>query len=451
MTCRAVFFDEVSISKKTDGGMACKTTLGVFAACIVLIFLSGCSMLALNKELEYGDQTVVVQGKIEDFSPSNKPVIVLVYEIQDTDRKMVAYSIYYKQDTYFYVLPPGRYVIAAFEDANEDMMYQKDEYAGYYGAPDIIHVKPGADLALLDIRLTKPGKRILTEKPDLSSPALKADIKHYSPVIAEVVSLADERFSTEKGRMGLWEPVRFLKERYAGLYLYESYDAAKTQVMFVHGAGGTPRDWSYIAESLDRDRYQPAFFYYLAGLRLNMAVELMRRAVTESRLMLRDRPKDFVIISHSMGGLVSRGLVNLAVKELEKDGDASKLSLFISISSPWRGHESAPVGVEHSPAVIPSWIDMVPGSEYQEMLFETAWQGIVGNHMLFGYKGNANRTTGNNDGVVSLASQLYPAAQQAADRIYGFNEDHTGILKSESVAGTINSILDQHRAAHRGD
>lgn len=423
--------------------MICKTTHGAFTACIALILLSGCSILALNKELEYGDQTVMVQGKIEDFSPSNKPVIVLVYEVQGADKKMVAYSIYYKQDTYFYVLPPGRYIIAAFEDANEDMMYQKDEFAGYYGAPDIIHVNPGTDLTSLDIRLLKPGKHILTEKPDLSSPASKADIKHFNPVIAEVVSLENERFSTEKGRMGLWEPVRFLKERYAGLYLLEPYDAAKTQVMFVHGAGGTPRDWSYITETLDRDRYQPVFFYYPTGLRLYMAVELMRRALAETRLMLHDRPKDFVIIAHSMGGLVSRGLVNLVVKELQKDGEESKLSLFISISSPWRGHESAQVGVEYSPAVIPSWIDMVPGSEYQETLFATAWQAIIDNHLLFSYKGKGNQKTGNNDGVVSLASQLYPKAQQVADRIYGFNENHTDILKSESVASTINAILER--------
>ena len=110
--------------------MTYKETFKILITLALLIQLGGCSMLALKKELEYIDETVLLQGEIINFSPQNKPVIVLVYQVLKDSNKLVAYSIYYKQQTYRFILPPGRYFIAAFEDANEDLVYQENEYAG---------------------------------------------------------------------------------------------------------------------------------------------------------------------------------------------------------------------------------------------------------------------------------------------------------------------------------
>ena len=53
------------------------------------------------------------------------------------------------------------------------------------------------------------------------------------------------------------------------------FDPDKIPVLFVHGIGGTPLDWKYLAKGLDRHRFQPWFYYYPSGLRLNLVSGLL--------------------------------------------------------------------------------------------------------------------------------------------------------------------------------
>ncbi|KAG1694716.1 Phosphoribosylformylglycinamidine cyclo-ligase [Nymphon striatum] len=55
------------------------------------------------------------------------------------------------------------------------------------------------------------------------------------------------------------------------------------------------------------------------------------------------------IISHSMGGLVSRSIIE---KQLQQKRNV-EIPLFISISTPWNGHKAATWGVEGAPVTIP--------------------------------------------------------------------------------------------------
>ena len=64
-------------------------------------------------------------------------------------------------------------------------------------------------------------------------------------------------------------------------------------------------------------------------------------------------------------------------------------------------------------------------------------------HMLFGFHGGG--PDGSGDGVVSLASQLRPEAQEEARTIRGYDEDHTSILRSAAVAAQLNAILAEVR------
>jgi len=56
--------------------------------------------------------------------------------------------------------------------------------------------------------------------------------------------------------------------------------------------------------------------------------------------------------------------------------------------------------------------------------------------MLFGVKGGCS-----SDGVVAIASQLRPEAQEEAVSLRGFDETHTGILDSAAAAAHLNAIL----------
>jgi hypothetical protein len=138
-----------------------------------------------------------------------------------------------------------------------------------------------------------------------------------------------------------------------------------------------------------------------------------------------------------MGGLVSKDFIEQATY----DDNAEFIKLFVSISTPWNGHPAARYGVEFSPATIPSWIDMVPESEYQQSLFVRKLKNNIDYYLFFGYRGRNGIIGENSDGTVSLSSMLKHAAQQEARKIYGFNEDHVSILSSDEVFDTYNNIL----------
>lgn len=395
-------------------------------------------MNRLRNDLKQFEQAGSFHVDVFNTSPDGKPIIVLVYKLVGTEKKLVDYSILQKPGKARFVLEQGRYLAAAFEDSNEDMVYQTNEYAGYFGKPDILKIKPEMLFGPVNITLLHPEKITLAESPDLTSPESRVDLNLEKMSAGKVISLDDPKLSEGNGELGLWEPVTFVQKVGGGVYFLEPYDQKKIPVLFVHGSGGCPQDWTYIIENIDRQRFQPWVFSYASGLRLDDAVELLRRSLSE--IALQHKPTNFAIVAHSMGGLVSRGFINYFVSKTEKK-EEQILDLFITISTPWRGHKAASLGLILSPAVIPSWYDMVPASSFQRALLKNRLPEYIDSYLLFGFKGGHSLFMGNNDGTISLASQLYLEAQKEAVKVYGFDESHSSILDAKEVSQTINQIL----------
>lgn len=404
---------------------------------IIFVFLTSCAFNKLGKEVALLDQTSLLQGTISSASPQKKPLIVLLYQLLNNEKKLVAYKIHHTPGTFTFIRMPGQYLIAAFEDANEDLIYQPTEYAGYVDNATVINVKSGEDLSSLNLTLKHPDDVSLTESPDLTTLATKADLELPKISIGEIVTLEDPRFSPENGTLGLWEPIQFLLTIGGGIYFLEPFDPEKIPVLFVHGAGGVPKQWASLIHQLDRTRYQPWFFYYPSGLRLNMTADFLAQSL--SKVLVPNKFKKLVIIAHSMGGLISKSFVNTIVQE---DVAQPLKVLFLTMSTPWGGHQAAQMGVDHAPVVIPSWIDMAPQSPFQQALFQTQLSDNIEFHLFFSFKGGRNPfTNGNDDGVVSMVSQLKSEVQDAAIKTVGFNEDHISILNSPSAAIKIEKLL----------
>ena len=395
--------------------------------------------MPLKKEVEVLDQAGHIYGTVTNETGQEKPIIILLYQVFPDQKKLSTYTIIHESRDFHFVALPGEYVLSAFQDANEDLVYQEGEYAGYYGPPSVISLEPNKDLHGLNITLQSPHNLSLRESPDLSHPAGKA--KQGFPFtrvgIGEIVNLEDSRFTHENGRMGLWQPIRFWETVGGGIFFLEPFSQDKTPVLFVHGAGGHPGEWEPIIRQLDRSQFQPWVVFYPSGFRLNWIVEGVGKFLSE--LYVTYKFKKLIVIAHSMGGMISRSLINHII---ETDTRNKANLLFITISTPWGGHQAAQFGVDFAPAVIPSWIDMVPNSPFQQALFQTPWPDSIKYYLLFSFKGGRNPfTNGNDDGTVSLVSQLRPEAQQAAVKSFGFNEDHTSILKSPHVSKKIRQIL----------
>jgi triacylglycerol esterase/lipase EstA (alpha/beta hydrolase family) len=144
------------------------------------------------------------------------------------------------------------------------------------------------------------------------------------------------------------------------------------------------------------------------------------------------------VVAHSMGGLVSRGAIQRAAN-LAK---TNFVSHFISISTPWGGHELAQRGVKYMNYPVPSWQDMVPGSAYQKEILSKPLPAGTRYDLIFSYKSSSGFGLPNeNDGVVSLQSQLVPQVQLEAASIFGLHEEHKAILDSPLTLRHIEDLL----------
>ena len=405
------------------------------------IILSGCAFTALEKEVTLFNQTSRLQGTLTNTSPHEKPIVVLVYQFQKNEKKLVTYSIFHSSGTFTFVQLPGRYLIAAFEDENEDFVYQPTEYAGYVDNSSILTLEPGKDISHLDLTLQHPDDVVLAEAPNLTSNGTNMALRFPKTRAGEIVTLEDTRFSPENGRIGLWEPIRFLQTVGGGVFFLEPFHPEKIPVLLVHGVGGYSEKMTPLIHEFDRTHFQPWIFNYPTGLRLDMATEFLRRSL--SKILVKYKYDRLVIIAHSMGGLVARSLVNTSVCCIVNGFEEQQYKLLLlTLSTPWGGHQTAQIGVDYAPAVIPSWLDMVPGSPFQRTLFKTPLPDNIEYYLFFSFLGGRNLfTNGNDDGTVSLASQLKPQAQEAAIRIHGFNENHTGILSSPDAIAKIMELL----------
>lgn len=420
--------------------------VGLIAFCLaVLLCCEGCAFIRLKRELESIEQGLAsLQGEVVTTSTKREPVVVALWAAGDLDHTILRHWFMHGAGAFrFVVRAPGSYRLMAFEDLNGDLVYQRDEPAATCRTPSTIHVSPGQQLEGLRIALEQSERPAVDFEVNLSSSAELVSIDDITVSVGEVTSIDDPRFTQEKGSLGSWEPLRFLREVGGGVCFLEEYDSSKTPVLFIHGVAGHPGHWKSMVERLDRRYFQPWVFFYASGGRLQTVSEALYRIAEVLRA--RHGFSELHLVAHSMGGLVSRGFLD----EVFKRESPLKIPVFMTISTPWGGHAAAEMGVKRAPAVIPSWRDIAPGSAFQTSLWERPLPPETRYILVFSFRGrNAPFLDRNNDGSVALASALDLKAQMAASHVYGLNEDHVSILSCPEVSDLLGDALDKWRS-HR--
>jgi pimeloyl-ACP methyl ester carboxylesterase len=255
--------------------------------------------------------------------------------------------------------------------------------------------------------------------------------------IGETTSLADARFSQAHARSSLWDPYDFIVSARPGVYFLEPYDAGRLPVLFVHGIGGTPLEFRYLIEHLDRRHVQAWVYSYPSGMHLDSIAEHLSGTVAQ--LQARHRTGRLIIVAYSMGGLVSRGFL------LRQEQFAHvQVPLFVTISTPWEGHAAATWGVKYAPTVLDVWRDIAPGSDYLRGLFSAPLAASTDYRLIFTYARKTASFGASDDRTVTVASQLSLPAQRAAARLYGFDDTHAGVLRNPGVAALLNELLAAH-------
>lgn len=411
------------------------------AAIVPLLFASCANFRKLGRDLRLLDDEYRISGIINQPEKQSAPVKAFVVEWDRTKNKVYSADLLELTDGgafAFMVKSPLNQYVAAHADTNRDGRYQTGEpfwmYRGSTGQPQPVALD--ADNRVAKVR----GGLSASETPpqamlDAIKTALKGrDVSRFITnqgirfAVGEKADLDDPQFAATRGEDGLWTPATFAMKGGFGIYFLERYDPAKIPVIFVHGAAGSPQDWRYAMERIDRNLYQPWFYVYPSGLRLDAAATALDRGI--GQLHERYGFKRLHVAAHSMGGLVARRFIQMNVI----DGGNDYIRTFVSYSSPWGGHEAAAMGVKYAPEVVPSWRDMAKGSEFLDHLFDKRLKGRVDHHLFYSHKATKSRILPpENDGTVSVASQTRKEAVKDAVGVRGFDEDHLSILSSKEA------------------
>jgi pimeloyl-ACP methyl ester carboxylesterase len=402
---------------------------------LMAVLLSGCAFTQLDDELEKLDDishlfTGSVSSEMLEFHS-----IVVVALGDERGEEITSFRM---------MAGPGVYEIRAarkptrffaFGDMNKDLRFQIDEPYGWATSakPLLSDRKETRDIDIV-ITADSTGRPALPQQ--LVGEPLEKHLNNYGRHnIGRVTSLQNPWFSDQQAKKGLWQPFRFLEDGGTGIHFLQPYDPHKVPVLFVHGITGTPRNFATFIEQLDDTRFQAWVLSYPSGLRLSWLarglyqfLEVAHRQYGFDKLHL---------VAHSMGGLVSRGSVNLCVQ----NETCKYLRSYTTLSTPWNGVASAQSGAKWAPTVVPVWWDLAPDSEYVTTLFETPLPRDVPYHLLFGFQQDSIFAAESSDGVIKLTSQLRDEAQRQAWTMRGYDENHVSILRSQTVINKLNDIL----------
>ena len=416
---------------------------------IILLLLcfvaASCTLVKLKKEVKETLESTILVGRVSTSFLGKGPIVVAAYSKHQGKIEMAPhYSILHDSGEFELEVAQGNYYVFAYWDKNSNLIYDPGEPAGQYGKPKLIPAPAGGAVLGIDFAIPAKGGDIdLPHGYEISSVKPK---KFHSRLAGAIMDLDDELFSEEYGGKGFWEPGTFFKEIGENIYFLEEYDPKKIPILFVHGAAGSPKGWQYFVDNIDRTRFQPWFFYYPTGARIQSMSYLLFWKLFN--LQIKYKFNELYITAHSMGGLVVRSFI------MDYGKYCPYVKLFVSLATPWGGDRMAEYGVKQSPAVIPSWIDMQPEGEFMKSIYSAKMSETISFYLFFGHRGSRNPFRSNNDETISLSSLLDWRSQSEAKRVFAFNEDHASIAFSKNILAQYNTIINtfdekHHEPLHR--
>lgn len=403
-----------------------------FFLLLSFLFYSGCSTINnIKDDLKKEKNLVTIHGNVTIANDLNAPIIIVLLKNRTDFLEFIDYKIKKKSGAFTFRSQEGKYAIYAWQDLNHNNKYDVNEPIGATAVSKYVSgVNTNSNIIIKNPSLSLFNKLNEDKKKQMIDP------NRFHMHIGSVISLDDESFSEANISSGMLEPYTSLEKIPYGLFFLEKYSPKKKIILFIHGINGSPKNFRTIIENINTDKYQILLYYYPSGLRLSIVSEALVEAMEE--LYVKTKYQKVSLIAHSMGGLIARDYIN----RLKQKGD-NYIDTFISISTPWGGHKSAETGLKYSPIVLSVWQDMAPNSNFLNKLLIPQLVSSTPFYLLFSYHGGNIIEQQNNDGVVSIKSQLRYEAQEESKLVRGFDENHMSILRNKQVYSLIQNLLNK--------
>jgi hypothetical protein len=401
------------------------------------LLFSSCALVGLRQHIESMEGFGVVTVRVSPLPSQSKPTYALAWIATSTGLRSAGLQRIGEDGVASFILKTSQsYYVGAFTDLNGNNSYDVGEPGDYVSEIRPVSLgDPNPQVRVLPLTLhpnhnLPAGTSIAIPKED------KELGRQLDLALGEIASFDDPQFSTDAGGSGLWRPLDFLSHNEPGIYFTEPYDPGRIPVLLVYGIGGTPQDMRYLAEHLDRKKYQMWFFHYPSGMRLDR----VSRSMAAALLILKERHgfTKCYVVAHSMGGLVARAGIDQAVAIAGVD----YLPKFVSISTPWGGHAAATAGIRRLKKPVPSWLDVAPESDFLKKIYATPLPGGTSHLLIYGsQKGGPFWLKGENDGVVTVESETDSRIRKSAAKVEYLPYGHVDILKEDKTVMETSKFL----------
>jgi len=206
-------------------------------------------------------------------------------------------------------------------------------------------------------------------------------------------------------------------------------------IVYVHGAFASKRSWNFIQKQVNRSIRNKAthaeiFFEY--DLQEQDAFVILVNLVESIRSSIKiKKPRKVILVGHSFGGV----LCVAASRELDHDRELNIDSAAITMSAPFNGAKIASIVTMFTPS---STFFMNISHNSQFMWNFKHKKLTCPTHSFVTTQGRVKWIAGENDGVVTLESQLH-FKLDPLNTIDVIDVNHFEILLSDNVAARIVS------------
>ncbi len=394
----------------------------------------------LNVKHMIDRETFFVHGKSVDTSGlyAELPKAIAAFSSRYRANEQVDIMHFQATGSHFGLnLPEGEFDLLVFADSDNNGIFTSTEVIGTRRIDLNITSAPKKVLGQVDIDLRSAFTVDWEVSIDVPNIQDRSESVYFPS--GTIRSLDDPIFDRSFSTMGMYDPASFMEQAPTMFYALEEDVTYKIPIVFVHGIAGSAREFETFVRQLDQSRYKPWFFHYPSGGDLEQLAELFYQIFLSGKVY-RSGGMPIIIVAHSMGGLIAREAIN----QYRGDRGETETRLFVSIASPFGGHQAAATGEKYGLIVLPSWRDLNPESRFIQRLFRKPLPDFMHHELIYAFKNeNAIRVGENSDGVVPLTSQLQSSAQQQADGQFGFNNTHTDSLKSPELLNHIVKQMDK--------